>query len=93
MSGPNGDPTISMDDPGIEDEDDFSEEGRNTARRALFYCVLCGLTTANALAAESKGGLLSLCFELVKWIVILILPILSRHTISIWIIVYLLLVT
>ncbi|XP_059894585.1 UPF0184 protein C9orf16 homolog [Gadus macrocephalus] len=28
MSGPNGDPTISIDDPGIEEEeeDDFSEE-------------------------------------------------------------------
>ncbi|CAL8340646.1 unnamed protein product [Arctogadus glacialis] len=26
MSGPNGDPTISIDDPGIEEEDDFSGE-------------------------------------------------------------------
>ena len=82
MSGPNGDPTISIDDPGIEDEDDFSDEGRNITRHALFYCVLCGLTTANALAAESKGGL-SLCYELVKWIVILIISILSMHTFSI----------
>ena len=54
MSGPNGDPTISIDDPGIEEEDDFSEEGRKTVRHALFYCVLCGLTTANALAADPK---------------------------------------
>lgn len=35
MSGPNGDPTISVDDGIINDEDEFGEEGKGKAMLAL----------------------------------------------------------
>ena len=61
MSGPNGDPNISIDDGIINDEDEFEDEGN------LQACSFIGIDASNVIAVNGEIDLMS-CdtdFELV----------------------------